>query len=334
MSDGEEHYALDEVYQDFGDTDDVDVDNPGWEDAIGRDDDSDKENVPPVFEEDDEDEEGNTKENVPMTKGKGKIMDGTEDDDTRKSYLGRSMIDNDGNVWVPVSGVMRRLSMWHLNWDKNNKDPVHWPGEPTCEDGSYICWYDTYPFKGTVWPLAQEFSSRFQQWYMYEGHFCSPHCALAYLNWEQGTFGSHKQSIVHSNTRQFWKEFYEYRNRHIPVAPPKYWLQRWQPMAGMSIEEFRAISSDKDGELYSTTIMKKPMVSIIQLVEVIKFKKESQAQTKARQQREDSRSKKRKIQAINNGTVVPSRRSFHKSSSSALNSTESSLMSLLKGKKK
>ena len=306
-----ESLCEDGEYVDFGNTDDVDTENPDWDQLA--------EGIEATNDDDDD-----SKDEMSTDKDDDTIVH------TRKSYLGRSKVDSDGHVWVPVSGEMKRVSLWHLNWNKRvGKDSKieGWPGKSPCSNGKYICTHDTYEFDGPPWPIVREYSSRNQQWYVFWGTFCSPQCAMSFLGSDSQFFSRVNSSLALSNTRDFWKKFFGLERMVVNTAPPKYWLKRWQPESGIDIKEWRA--KCEQGEV--TRIMPKNVISEIEMVEITKFKRETKEQTQKRMDREQGRASKFRKKAIEAGTAQPIKR---RNTNSIANQKPTGLMRFLKGKQK
>jgi hypothetical protein len=168
--------------------------------------------------------------------------------------LGPPYIDEDGSYNFAHSGSMSRLLHWHVPLDKKDAIYETWPPPPVTEDKKYICMYDTYPFDTVPYGFVlrmnrgrHDCKTRFMNDIkkrkiddepknvpiMHSGVFCSPECVLGYIR-------SQKMNLDLGLTRVFWKNTYGIKcSKHIHHAPPVYFLKRWQPIHGISIEDFR-----------------------------------------------------------------------------------------------
>ena len=170
---------------------------------------------------------------------------------------------SEGKIYNPKEGRLWKLFQWNYKNDK--KEENYWPGEP--DNGkNYICFHDTYKFLGIPWGIAINFDENRKKWIMFEGHFCSPNCALKYLSDNLNQFPLRCRTA----TWMYFNQIMEIPlNKKINSAPPNKWLKRFQPKSGISIEKFRKI-------FLNSIIIQLPdkMVSSVTLIEEIKYKRE------------------------------------------------------------
>lgn len=124
------------------------------------------------------------------------------------------------------------LKSWYFPTDAF--DP--WPSKQT----DLCCWWCTYPFEGSPFPMPRKFNKITGQ-YVVMGVFCGPSCAKAYA--------SDGEKYINRSEIRYWidkiaYEFYGYKSPTggfpiIPIAPKREILQKFCGPKGFSIEQYR-----------------------------------------------------------------------------------------------
>lgn len=199
---------------------------------------------------------------LPISEKQQKINEATKG--LKNIPLGPKYVDKQGNKWKPKQGKL---------WKLINKDDEQWPGTPD-DNNKFICFHDSYSFKGIPWGIALDFNEIKNIFIMFEGHFCSPNCVLSFIN---------SSKLIPTEKAMMFTSIYFTKVMNLKIftiinrAPPPFLLKRFQPKTGLDIKEYR-----KDFINSLITVLPNNLVSPITLIEQIQYEKDL--------------SKKRKIQ--------------------------------------
>ncbi len=186
-----------------------------------------------------------------------------------KTVYARPYVDPEGYVCYVHHARTRRLYQWNTNKEDSRTKHLPWPGERP--PGGYVCWNDTYAFEGTPFGIVKHYDAKRDKWFMRQPTFCSANCSCSFAKTDECRSYFHPISMMHTRTYMH-KVMGIRRDSRILAAPPRYWLERFQPGVGISIESYRS-----DFTTTQTTVLSGNMISEVTLVEEIEFKRREKA---------------------------------------------------------
>lgn len=111
------------------------------------------------------------------------------------------------------------------------------PFDPWPEKTSICCWWCTYEFSHSPFPLPVSYN-KYEKRFRTRGIFCGPSCAKAYA--ANSEFISNVDAVFRW-IEMIAHDYYGYKLEQVVVAPPKEILQKYCGPSGLTIEKYRAI---------------------------------------------------------------------------------------------
>lgn len=187
--------------------------------------------------------------------------------------IGPSYIAN-GLICNPEEGKIR--SLFYGNGKKN------WPPR----DEHYVCCWDTYPFDHLPWGCCLEY--KHGDFYMDERMFCSPECSLAWARAE--LYGKFNYTHILEATQLYFRKVMGLLwTERVHAAPPKEFLERFDPIRGISIDAYR-----QNFKMSEVTILPSNLLSTLTIIEEIRYKSETIHERSDRMNSAKKRSRTRK----------------------------------------
>lgn len=206
--------------------------------------------------------------------------------------LGPVYHDSAGFLYEPICGKVWKLTQSSIHCNSiSNSTP--WPGKPEDESIGWICYHDTYPFKGVPWGICLKYDEKGENHHMHGSTFCSPNCVRAYLI-ERNFEKRHITSTYHFMHKVMQLKL------DVPLftAKPANVLKRFHPKDGISIDEFR--KSFHESKVH---VLPPNMISVVTLIEEVKYRRENNDVLKKRNelqiQRKDDQKRRRKNMDMN-----------------------------------